>query len=135
MRTHTQSRKSKQRELVLKVLNATRSHPDAEWIYEQARKEMPSISLGTVYRNLRLLKERGEVLEIPSGTSGSRFDATVENHYHLRCLSCGVVVDVDIPVRDDIDHDVERITGLPVSHHRLEFMGLCPGCRPQRTAS
>ena len=125
-----QSRKSKQRELVLKVLTGTKSHPDAEWIYEQARREMPGISLGTVYRNLRLLKERGEVQEILSGTSGSRYDATVDNHYHLRCLSCGSVIDIDVPVRQDINFEVERATGFSISHHHLEFHGFCPSCRP-----
>jgi Fur family ferric uptake transcriptional regulator/Fur family peroxide stress response transcriptional regulator len=123
------NRKSKQRELILKVLSETKSHPTADWVYEQARKEMSSISLGTVYRNLRLLKDQNEIQEIQSGTSGSRFDATVENHYHFRCQSCGGVFDIDMPVRKEIEDEVARQTGLTIFHHHLELYGLCFTCQ------
>lgn len=122
-------RKSKQRELVLRVLNGTKTHPSADWIYEQARKEMPGISLGTVYRNLRLIKEQGDLLELQSSSNGSRFDATVVNHYHLRCLSCGNIFDLDMPVRTDIDAEAARMTSFAIDYHRLEFHGCCPSCQ------
>ena len=67
-------RKTKQRELILKTLRSTDTHPTADWIYEQVKKEMPNISLGTVYRNLGILKESGEILELNYGSKYSRYD-------------------------------------------------------------
>jgi len=81
-------RKSKQKEAIIKVLRRTSSHPTAEWIYEQARKEMPGIGLATVYRNLRSLKEAGEISEMHIFSDAARFDVT------LTCIITSVVTDV-----------------------------------------
>lgn len=97
---------------------------------------MHHISLGTVYRNLKVLAERGEIQELCYGNGSSRFDAITGNHYHMRCQSCGGVFDIDTPPRWDIDRDMERQTGFAISYHRLEFLGLCPSCqkaRPKRS--
>jgi Fe2+ or Zn2+ uptake regulation protein len=121
-------RKSKQRDAILRVLMGTKSHPTAEWLYEEVRKEIPNISLGTVYRNLRLMKEQGEILELEQTGTYRRFDANSANHYHFRCDRCGKVYDIDEPVVLGIDERVEKNTGFKVSHHRLEFRGLCRDC-------
>ena len=63
--------------LILKILRDTKSHPTADWIYNEVRKEIPDISLGTVYRNLRLLKEM-EIQELQWGSTYSRFDGNPE---------------------------------------------------------
>ncbi|NWF78149.1 MAG: transcriptional repressor, partial [Chloroflexi bacterium] len=75
-------RKTKQREAILRVLRNTTCHPTADWIYEEGRKDIPNISLGTVYRNLKLLREAGKILEIDLGGNFSRFDGNQDNHYH-----------------------------------------------------
>jgi len=111
------------------VLRNTTCHPTANWIYEQVRKEIPDISLGTVYRNLRLLREAGKVLEIDMTGTFGRFDGNVENHYHFRCERCGQVFDVDEPVNIEINDRVARKTGFKISYHRLEFRGLCWLCQ------
>ena len=122
------SRKSKQKEAILRVLKSTTSHPTAELIYEQVKREVPNISLGTVYRNLRLLKQEGEILELDlTGTSG-RFDGFTENHYHFRCEQCNRIFDVDEPVDKAVDNRVAQKTGFRVKYHRLEFRGLCQEC-------
>jgi len=122
-------RKTKQREAILSVLRGTTSHPTAAWIYEQVRKEIPNISLGTVYRNLRLLREAGEIIEIDLSGTLSRFDGNQDNHYHFRCERCGRLFDVDEPVNIEIDERVARKTGFKISYHRLEFRGLCQECQ------
>jgi Fur family peroxide stress response transcriptional regulator len=122
-------RKSKQRDAILKVLMSTTSHPTAEWLYEEVRKEIPNISLGTVYRNLRLMKRQGEILELEQAGAHGRFDGNSANHYHFRCDECGMVFDIDEPLVVGIDERVERNTGFKVSHHRLEFRGLCRSCQ------
>ena len=123
------ARKSKQKEAILRVLKGTTSHPSADWVYEQVRREIPNISLGTVYRNLKLLKREGEILELDLASTLSRFDGNSQDHYHFRCEQCGRVFDVGEPVDKEIDYRVAQKTGFKVSHHRLEFRGLCKDCQ------
>ena len=122
-------KRSKQKEAILKVLRGTTSHPTADWIYDEVSKEIPNISLGTVYRNLKLLRESGEILEIDLSGTLSRFDGNSDNHYHFRCEKCGRVFDVDEPVNKELDERVAQKTGFKISHHRLEFRGLCQECQ------
>ncbi|MBM3166635.1 MAG: transcriptional repressor [Chloroflexi bacterium] len=121
-------RQTKQKRAILKALMGTRSHPTAEWIYGEVRKEIPSISLGTVYRNLRLMADAGDILELDMCGSLSRFDARRDNHYHFRCERCGEVCDVDEPVNIELDKKVAKMTGFAVSYHKLVFVGLCREC-------
>jgi len=123
------ARKSKQKEAILRVLRGTTSHPGADWVYEQVKREIPKISLGTVYRNLKLLKQEGEILELDLASTLSRFDGNSQDHYHFRCEQCGRIFDVDEPVDEEIDGRVAQKTGFKVSHHRLEFRGLCKDCQ------
>jgi Fur family peroxide stress response transcriptional regulator len=126
-------RKSKQKDSILRVVKETSSHPTAEWIYEQVKKEIPNISLGTVYRNLKLLKQTGDISELGAAGTLSRFDGNFQNHYHFRCEQCGHLFDVDEPVDKVIDERVAQKTGFLVSYHCLEFRGLCNDC--QRSSS
>jgi Fe2+ or Zn2+ uptake regulation protein len=121
--------RTKQREAILRVLRTTVSHPTADWIYEEVRKEIPNISLGTVYRNLKQLRESGEILEIDLSGTFSRFDGNPDNHYHFRCEKCGRIFDVDEPVNKELDERVAQKTGFKISYHRLEFRGLCKECQ------
>jgi len=122
-------RRTKQKEAILEVLRGTTSHPTADWVYNEVRKEIPNISLGTVYRNLRLLCESGEILELDLCGTLARFDARQDNHYHFRCEKCGWVFDVDLPVDEEIDRRAAQKTGFEVSFHRLEFRGVCKNCQ------
>jgi len=122
-------RKTRQKEAILEVLRGTTSHPTADWVYKEARKEIPNISLGTVYRNLRLLCQNGEILELVLCGSLSRFDARSDNHYHFRCEKCGQVFDVDEPVNAEMDKIAARRTGFRLIYHRLECYGLCLECQ------
>lgn len=114
------------------MLRSTTSHPTATWIYDEVRKEITSISLGTVYHNLKLLQKEGKVLEIDLSSNFSRFDGNPVNHYHFRCEKCGRVFDVDEPVNEELDRRVAQKTGFKISHHWLEFRGLCEECQKVR---
>lgn len=120
---------SKQKEAIIKVLRETSSHPSAEWIYEQVRKDMPNIGLATVYRNLRVLKEEGEVLEIHTSGDGARFDGDTRAHYHFFCDRCGKILDLDESVDSMIETRVASRTGLRVTRHHLELGGVCLDCQ------
>ena len=123
------SRKSKQKEAILRVVKGTTSHPTANWIYDQVRREIPNISLGTVYRNLKLLKEEGQILDIALDGTLNRFDGNTQYHHHFICEQCGRVFDLDEPVDKAMDDNVAQKTGFTVTHHRLEFRGLCIDCQ------
>ena len=88
---------SRQRNLVLEVLKDTYDHPTAETVYERAHKKLPTIGIATVYRNLNQLAEMGEVIRIPQPGGNDRFDARVDEHYHIRCPICGGLTDLLLP--------------------------------------
>ncbi len=121
-------RNTKQREVILSVLRGTDTHPNADWVYQEVRKVLPNVSLGTIYRNLRVLVNSGEALELAFGSSSSRFDGNPENHYHFVCEQCNGVYDVDLPVDDRIDNLAQEASGHKVVSHRLEFYGVCKAC-------
>lgn len=121
-------RRTKQREAILQVLRGTKSHPTADWVYQEVRKEMPHVSLGTIYRNLRTLSEHGEIQELAYGSHHSRFDANSESHYHFICDSCGSVEDLDMPILHELEDKVEKLGNYEVFNHRLEFHGNCADC-------
>ena len=121
-------RKTKQREVILSVLRGTDTHPSADWVYQEVRKVLPNISLGTIYRNLRILVESGEALELDLGSTSSRFDGNPKNHYHFVCEQCGNVYDLAMPVDYEIDRKAQEASGHKVSSHRLECHGVCRKC-------
>ena len=119
------------RRVVLEVLRGTGSHPTAEWVHRVVRRRLPRVSLGTVYRNLRLLVAEGLAAEIPG--PHARFDANMEAHHHFTCLGCGRILDVDGPLAEPhaeaLRGRVAARTGLAITHHCIEFFGRCPQCR------
>jgi Fur family ferric uptake transcriptional regulator/Fur family peroxide stress response transcriptional regulator len=122
-------RLTKQKATILEILRSVESHPTAEWIYQEARKRIPGLSLGTVYRNLNQLKENKEILELNYGSTQSRFDGKHDNHYHFCCSCCGRVFDVHMPVIRSIETKAKAASDFLITGHRLEFYGLCSECR------
>ena len=122
------SRLTHQRRRVLERLKGVTSHPTAEEVYGMVKEEIPNISLGTVYRNLNLLRERGEVLELASGKEASRWDGCPSPHYHFTCQTCGRVYDVPLPYRAAIDQEAAKSTGFTILHHHIDFVGRCTRC-------
>jgi len=120
---------SKHRTAILEILKSTTSHPSADWIYDRVKREMPNISLGTVYRNLRLLKQDGKIAEFSFDNGMGRFDARVEHHYHFVCRSCNSIFDLDEPVNSMLDKSIAQSKGFTVKGHRLYFYGLCNNCQ------
>ncbi len=122
-------RDTKQREAILKVLRNTRSHPTADQIYDEVRKDIPNISKGTVYRNLQVLGENGAISVLNINGTQSRYEVKQEGHYHFRCEKCGRVFDLDEPVVSELNEQVAKKTGFKVKCHQTEFRGLCKDCQ------
>lgn len=125
----TQTRMTKQRSLVLETLRSMKTHPTADEIYQAVREKLPKISLGTVYRNLDLLTNSGEVVLIERAGSQKRFDGDSSPHQHVRCLSCGCVCDVHPPLPMVLpDVSGARIPGFRLSGIQVEVTGICAEC-------
>jgi Fur family transcriptional regulator, peroxide stress response regulator len=136
MNTNKASRETKQRNAILGFLMNTRSHPTADQIYETVRKTIPTISKGTVYRNLQVLIDIGIVSVLDIRGTLSRYELKQETHYHFRCDACGRVYDLDEPVDPGLDDRISKRTGFVVSGHQTEFRGRCADCqRPAQQIS
>ena len=122
-------RSSRQRAVVLEVVRSTMDHPTADWVFRQARRRLPRISLGTVYRNLKRLAEEGAIREIHSGGHPARFDGNTGRHYHIRCLGCGRVNDLPMSVDTSLEEEAARAVNYEIVGHHVEIHGLCPICR------
>ena len=116
---------SKQREAILKVLHNSKSHPTAAQVYTEVRKEIPNISLGTVYRNLALLVEDGEILSVTVGDGNDHFDGDNSFHLHLHCKKCGSITDV--PVDENMANLFEKDSFCPQNVVCVVY-GICRNC-------
>lgn len=120
---------SRQRSLILGILRSAKCHPTADSIYQEAREQMPNISLGTVYRNLNLLRDEGKIQELCFGRGVNRYDGDLRDHYHVRCVACGRVEDVPHISPRASSAEIEKLTMYKIHSHRLEFSGICPECQ------
>jgi Fur family ferric uptake transcriptional regulator len=121
-------RMTRQRQTILDELKGSHSHPPADEIYESVRRHLPHISLGTVYRNLEILCEHGLVQKLEHAGFQRRYDARLENHYHVRCVKCGNIKDIEAATLADIEDKIGEKTDYVLLGHHIEFVGLCPGC-------
>ena len=128
MQKQSNLRMTRQRKVILEELRKVNTHPSADELYEMVRKRLPRISLGTVYRNLEILSESGNIQKLEPGCSLKRFDGNPSEHCHIRCVSCDRVADA--PMTPDLEIDLEQVnsTDFKIIGHRLEFLGLCPQC-------
>lgn len=118
---------TRQRKLILSVLEGRTDHPTAEELYHELRERGESISLATVYRTLRTLAQEGFLREL-KGPGPDRFDPHTHPHYHFRCRVCGRVHDLDLPYRAELDR-VDVGPGFQVISHEIVWEGICPACR------
>ncbi len=122
-------RNTKQRQVILEELQKLESHPSAAALYETVRGRLPNISLGTVYRNLELLAEMGMIRKLHIGQAEARFDARTEAHYHVSCVECGRLDDVEDVSPGLVDDSIKSTKGFEIIGHHLQFFGRCPDCR------
>ena len=121
-----------QRTFVLEAVNKLHCHATADEIYNEIAKKHPTISRATVYRNLNLLSEMGEIrrLEIPG--SADRFDHINSNHCHVKCEVCGRVFDVDMDFVSGLESGIRDAHGFDFTGYDIIFHGVCPECKGQK---
>ncbi len=123
---------SRQREAVKEQLKLHHDHPTADLIFAELREKDPNISLATVYRNLKLLSEVGEIQKLSFVSGADHFDPNTSNHYHFVCDRCGRIFDVPIEVTKDLDMRAEDFLPAEITGHELVFHGICDDCREKQ---
>ncbi len=118
-----------QKELVLNAVMKMRRHVTAEEVYDYIKADYPTIGKGTVYRNLGILVDENKIrkVEIPSGAD--RFDFTLEKHYHVRCIVCDSVFDVDMDEIKAMDSFIRDNHGMKFLDYDILFKGICKDCQ------
>lgn len=120
---------SRQREAIREYLMSRTDHPTAEAVYNSLKEEYPRISLGTVYRNLSLLVELGEATRLPGIDGHDHFDGNVNPHYHFICENCNAVMDLHMPVMNNLNTAAADSSGCEINGHTAYFYGKCPKCK------
>ncbi|SFF29344.1 Fur family transcriptional regulator, peroxide stress response regulator [Paenibacillus algorifonticola] len=121
-------RMTPQRHAILSYLMESMTHPTADEIYKSLSPNFPSMSVATIYNNLRLFVEAGLVKELTYGDDSSRFDADTSEHYHAICNDCGQIVDFEYPPLLEVERVASQETGFIVKGHRMEIYGSCSTC-------
>ena len=121
-------RRSYQREMIYQYLCMHKDHPSAEMIYADLRKKIQGLSLGTVYRNLKLLEEIGKIRKVISHQGSERYDAICGDHVHFICQGCGSIRDMTDVDADSLRESIPLREGYRVSKLDLAVTGFCPQC-------
>lgn len=121
-------RMTPQRHAILSFLLESMTHPTADEIYKALVDRFPSMSVATVYNNLKLFIEAGLVRELTYGDDSSRFDADLSDHYHAICERCGKIADFEYMPLTDVEQAAAVNTGFKVHGHRMEVYGICDEC-------
>ena len=119
---------SKQREQILNIINNSYDHPTAYMVYEEVRKDIPNISLGTVYRNLNSLCINKQIRRLAIPNDNDRFDK-INNHFHLYCVSCHSVIDLNNGLLIKFDKIIKDNFDFEVLSNDLVFSGICHDCK------
>ena len=125
-------RQSHQRDMIYNYLISTKEHPSAEMIYEELKRVEPTLSLGTVYRNLKLLEELGMVKRVTSVNNVERYDACCSDHAHFVCTCCKKVIDITGEKEMMVNKFKELNDAYSVSRICLTLEGLCPECKERK---
>ncbi|MCK5812214.1 MAG: transcriptional repressor [Clostridiales bacterium] len=121
-----QYRNSKQRENILSYIKSVKTHPTANVIYDVMKLDFPNLSMGTVYRNLQILSDQGEITKLDFGSTFDHYDGYTKEHSHFVCTSCQKVYDiqVDFPKREQ----VQKTTVHQIKGSLIRYYGLCQDC-------
>jgi Fe2+ or Zn2+ uptake regulation protein len=127
---------TEQRSAVYKTLVATDKHPTADEVFLSVRRNLPGISLATVYKSLETLVGCGLAVKLTYGDGSARYDGRTDPHHHARCVACGKVTDIEGSIPGpQVESLREAADGFMVTGYRLELTGYCLDCAPKASAS
>jgi Fur family transcriptional regulator, peroxide stress response regulator len=121
-------RYTEQRAAVHRFLQTTESHPTADEVFTSVRRDIPDISLATVYKALETLVSCGLAVKLTYGDGSARYDGRTDPHHHARCLTCDAVLDVPGRLDEPLLERLGPVAGFAVEGYRLELVGQCTAC-------
>lgn len=125
----TTRKHSKKRDAILECICGTKSHPSAEWVYQQLKPAIPDLSLGTVYRNIAMFKQDGIIQSIGTVQGLERYDGNTDPHTHFICTQCGKVIDLEhVELPRTTLTQAEQCAGGTIGSYQLQFFGCCAEC-------
>jgi Fur family peroxide stress response transcriptional regulator len=125
---------SKQKLAIFNAVKSVACHPTADDIYSWLKPKYPALSLGTVYRNLNMLVEFGEILRLPVAGQSDHFDGNTAPHEHAICRLCGTMFDVDLPELRVLHKKIQQQIAMEVESYEYLARGVCSSCNQQKTA-
>ena len=120
-----------QKDSVRNAVYEMKRHVTANEVYEFIKESYPTIGKGTVYRNLDILVEEGALRKVEVSEGPNRFDFTLKNHYHVKCVKCGEVSDVDMDEIPDLMKKIHDTHGIEFLDYDISFKGICSKCREE----
>ena len=121
-------RNTKQRQYLLELLSSTKSHPNAFWLYDRMKTVFPNLSLSTVYRNLGILEQQGQLQRITCDSVCDRYDADTSMHSHFYCTKCRHVYDVDAGAAEQSVLSHAQVDGHKLEGCHITYYGICKEC-------
>ena len=130
------TKRFKKRDAIMDYLRQSKAHPSAETIYTDLKAQIPDLAMGTVYRNLTLFKENGEIQSVATVKGVERFDGNPAPHVHFICSECDAVIDLDdMQVPESLSQLAAQCCGGSVEGCQLTFTGLCKKCNERNSVS
>lgn len=121
-----------QRSLILDAVNKLHCHATVDEVYNEIVKKHPTISRATVYRNLNLLSEMGEIRRLQIPGTADRYDHINSKHCHVKCQICERVFDVDMDFVSGLENEIRDTHGFDFTGYDIIFHGICPECKNKR---
>ena len=119
-----------QRQVIYEAVVDSREHPTPELIYEQVRQRIPSISLGTIYKNVKTFLDSGVLREVTLHHGSLRLESNMTPHHHLVCSSCKAIFDIEESAVEPIKLPRRKLpVGFSIKQCRVEFVGECKSCQ------
>lgn len=118
-----------QRQEMISILKSTKEHLTAEEIFNELGKQFSSVSITTVYNNLKLFVKLGFVKELQFGEGLSKFEWKDKEHYHIICSNCGKIEDFYYPRLKEVEAFAQDLSKFKIKNHQLQFYGICADCK------
>ena len=123
------TRNTMQKKVILDTVRILNNHSSVDDVYAEVKKNYPSLSKNTVYRNLRQLSKDGQIQKVSIMGEPERYDTTIKKHYHFQCNVCGLMYDVEMDYLENINETAKQKNEHQIDEHDIVFKGICSKCK------
>lgn len=124
-----------QRQVVFEALRSMPGHPSADEVYARVKREVPSISLATVYKNIHLFVENGLFGQVSQHHGSLRIETNSRPHYHLVCRRCKSIQDIGANDLDLVEKRGRLLGDFLAERYSVDVLGLCAACQEKPVAN